>query len=141
MRDDEEKGGKRVMSLEECPLMVNLDRLLKAGLSNFFNSPVSLLTVCTSFSLFVLDSVLPNLAFPSPLIPDAPYNTPSHTHVCTRRHTHCSSQHYPFFTRSHLGFLVSICRGLASCPASCNPRSLQLHIHSRGKALMSTCWP
>lgn len=67
--------------------------------------------------------------FPSPPLPSASLHTLT---ALLQVHAHIHSA-TPSPPERHSGFLVSICRGLASCLTSCNPRSLLQHIHSRGE--------
>ena len=150
------------MSLEKSPLRVNPDRLvkgimLKAERTVYLTQPhvltlqlPLLLALFSSLHLFLTFSILP-CDFPhtcftqSPIMLCTPFPTdllcalqhtykPNHTDIQADTHMHSSLEHRPFFNRHHLGFRVSICRGLASCVASHNPRSLQRRTLSGGKS-------
>lgn len=107
-------------------------------LSLHFNPPVSLFTVLVFHSFFVLPCDLSLTCFPNSSTFRLPLCTLHHTYEHTLAHTVSNGT---FFTRSHLGFLVSICRGLASCLGFCKPEVFAAPHSQQEEALMSTRWP
>ena len=98
--------------------------------------PLVALVPLQSLACLVVFSPQPSLLIPSHKHKHT--HTQTHTYTLTVRPT-CTlflnvhvGRTTPFFAGSRWGFLASICRGLASCPASRNPGSLQHRIHSRG---------